>query len=252
MLCSHFAWLTFPECRKHVWAFVLTLSCLNHWSPFFTFSLSCHPLRNHACTIHFILTLLIFGTVMSILFPFLFTVTSFLFPCFLLSLSVTLLGLFLSLGSFFAIMPPFPLSFGGCGVFAFDFCTHCCIHRAPCSGICIHTGKCVNEPKQKQTLKVVKLLVKIFYLATVMTALSTTMSGGIAATNNVEYNTATNNVEYDTVVFCNVKDNNVVFCNVKYDNVGFCLQQHPANSIMRLIKETFYGVYILYSISAPN
>ena len=95
--------------------------------------------------------------------------------------------------------------------------------------------------RKKRTLKVVKLLVKIFYLDTVITTLTTTMSGGIAATNNIKHN---------NVVFRNVKYDNVVFCNVEYNNVVFCLRKHPTNSIMRLRTKvnTLYGV--LNNVSA--
>ena len=179
----------------------------------FYFSLLCHPLSKHTFTICSNFTNL--GTVTS---------TSVLFPYFLLSLFIALLGLFLFLGSFFAIMPS-PLSFGGGGVFVFVFCIHfscthcapqsdvhictrCCTHHTPQSDVHtgdVHTSECVyaqqQKQKQKQTLKVVKLLIKIFYLATVIKILTTTLCGRIATTtNNVKYNSvaATN----DSIVFC--------------------------------------------------
>ena len=99
----------------------------------------------------------------------------------------------------------------------------------------------------------VKLLIKIFYLATVITTSTTTISSRIAVTNNVEYNSVVFcNVKYNSVVFRNVKYDNVVFCNVKYDNITFCLQKHPTNSITCLEINIFYGVYILNSVLAPN
>ena len=148
-------------------------------------------------------------------------------------------------------MPLFSLSLGGGGGFV---CTHQCTHSEAhkcvpspsCTWNGVHTSKCVHA--QKQPLKVVKLLVKIFYLATVIT---TTMSGGIAITKNLKYN---NGISTTT----NVKYNNIVFClqhhPVKYDNIIFCLQKHPANSIMWLSNKinTFYVVNILNSVSASN
>ena len=68
----------------------------------------------------------------------------------------------------------------------------------------------------------VKLLIKLFYLVTVITTLTTTLSGGIAANNN------------------------------KYNSIVFCLQKHPANSLTRLRHQinTFYD--LLNTVSALN
>ena len=121
---------------------------------------------------------------------------------------------------------PFPLSFGGGGIFAFVFClyfrcTHR-THRAPRQNdvhscredvhidphrrtLCASRREYLQSQKQKQrqkrNLKVVKLLFKLFYLATVI---QKTLSGGIAATDD------------------------------KYDRL-FYLRQHPANSLPRII-----------------
>ena len=87
--------------NRPVWAFVLTLSHLNHWSLFFTFSLLHHALSDRACTIHFVLTLLIFGTVTSVLFPFSFY--SFICPFSLFSV----ISVHCPSGTFFCLQVPF-------------------------------------------------------------------------------------------------------------------------------------------------
>ena len=150
---------------------------------------------------------------MSVLFP------GFLFP------HITLLGLFSVFGFLFFAIMPFPLSFRGGGIFASVFCIYFChthrTHRALrwndvhicCNDVHIYPHRrtlCASQSaylqsqkqkqRQKRTLKVVKLLIKLFYLVTII---PTTLSGGIAATNN------------------------------KYDSV-FYLRQHPANSLPRL------------------
>ena len=190
-----------------------TLSCLNHRSPFFSFHLLCRPLSDCACT--FDSNIIYFWNSNVNVCPF----SWFFVP------SRHPFGTFSVFEFFFFAIMPFPLSFGGGGIFASVFCIYFCrthrTHRAPrqndvhiCRNdvpiyphrrtLCASQSEYPQSQKQKQrqkrTLTVVKLLIKLFYLVTIIT---TTLSGGIAATDD------------------------------KYDSV-FHLRQHPANLLPRL------------------
>ena len=166
------------------------------------------PLSNCTCTTHLCYTIFVFGTVLSFLW------LSIFFVFFFCLLFVALWGLFLSSGSFTDTMPLLPLSLGGGTGLVFVFRTHCCKHRTHRAPSCTHSDvhKCVQSctysdihdihkcVQTKANHDDFKLLLKIFFLETVITI--ATLSGEIYPVDLMPWLQNIFYVKYDRIFFC--------------------------------------------------
>ena len=129
---------------------MLTFSRINHRSHVISF-ISFTPSSEQPCLYHlFALTLLFFGTVTStsvffLIFRYLLTFTSVLFPVFFVS-SRHPFGAFSIFGFLFFAIMPLPLSFGGGSIFSSVFCALFLPHIQHTQ--CTVTKRCTHRSKR--------------------------------------------------------------------------------------------------------